>query len=107
MVSLSAGSCVVVSGLKLDGAKRMVALGNKSIILRLTPFKILELLVMNSGQVVSRQSIFSMIWGFDFDPGTKRLDVHINYLRKNLLIFGGAINIVTRRGSGLCFIGRP
>ncbi|WP_430962777.1 winged helix-turn-helix domain-containing protein [Pseudomonas juntendi] len=90
--------------LKLDGYNRTASLGGKSITLRLTPFKILEFFALNSGRVVSRQSIFSTIWGFDFDPGTKRLEVHIHYLRKNLLVFGGAVIIVTRRGSGLCLL---
>lgn len=72
MVSLSSRSCTYIdSSLKLDRAKRAVAVGDKSITLRLTPFRILELLVSNAGRVVSRQSIFSVIWGFDFDPGTE------------------------------------
>ncbi|WP_409282806.1 winged helix-turn-helix domain-containing protein [Pseudomonas putida] len=102
MVSLPSRSCTYIdSSLKLNGAKRAVTVGDKSITLRLTPFRILELLVSNAGRVVSRQSRFSVIWGSDFDPCTKRLEVYVNYLRRNLLVFGGAVKNVTRRGSAL------
>lgn len=57
--------------------------------------------------MVIRQSIFSVIRGFDFEPGTKRLEVHVNYLRRNLLVFGGTVKFVMRRGSGLCLLSAP
>jgi two-component system OmpR family response regulator len=54
--------------------------------LRLFPkeFKLLEMLVRNSEQVLTRTMIFETVWGYSFDPGTNLIDVHIGTLRKKL-----------------------
>ena len=41
-------------------------------------------------QVLSREQILNAVWGFDFDPGTKVLEVYIGYLRRKLGDAGGA-----------------
>ena len=38
----------------------------------------------NPDQVLSREQILNAVWGFDFDPGTKVLEVHVGYLRRKL-----------------------
>ena len=35
-------------------------------------------------QVLSREQILNAVWGFDFDPGTKVLEVYVGYLRRKL-----------------------
>jgi two-component system response regulator MprA len=36
----------------------------------------------NAGIVLSREQIYENIWGFDFETGSRSLDVYIGYLRR-------------------------
>jgi two-component system OmpR family response regulator len=70
--------------------------------LRLFPkeFKLLEMLVRNSEQVLTRTMIFETVWGYTFDPGTNLIDVHIGTLRKKLEGPDQAPLLHTVRGAG-------
>ena len=47
-----------------------------------TEFDLLELLMFNAGIVVTRETIYERIWGYDFETSSKSLDVYIGYLRR-------------------------
>ncbi len=47
-------------------------------------FKLLATLMRSPGQVVTRTEILEHVWGYDFDPGTNRVDVHIQRVRKKI-----------------------
>ena len=47
--------------------------------------------------------IMSNVWGYDFDPGTKILDVHISHLRDKIFGACGIRLIHTVRGCGYVF----
>jgi DNA-binding response OmpR family regulator len=47
-------------------------------------FEVLEYLMRHPDQVLSREQILNAVWGYDFDPGTKVLEVYIGYLRRKL-----------------------
>ena len=47
-------------------------------------FELLAYLMRHPDQVLSREQILNAVWGFDFDPGTKVLEVYIGYLRRKL-----------------------
>jgi DNA-binding response OmpR family regulator len=38
----------------------------------------------NAGTVVSRARLLSNVWNYNFDPGTKVVDVYVRYLRKKI-----------------------
>ena len=65
-----------------------------------TEFDLLELLVHNQGIVLTRDVIYERIWGFDFETGSKSLDVYIGYLRRKLEADGASRLIHTVRGVG-------
>ncbi|HLZ85239.1 MAG TPA: winged helix-turn-helix domain-containing protein, partial [Caulobacteraceae bacterium] len=65
-----------------------------------TEFKLLEYLMRNSGQVLTRTMIFEAIWGYHFDPGTNLIDVHLGRLRRKIDRPGLPAMIHTIRGSG-------
>jgi DNA-binding response OmpR family regulator len=54
------------------------------------------------GQVLSRETLLSSVWGYDFEPGSNVVDVYIGYLRKKL----GNDLIETVRGMGYRMIDR-
>ena len=89
-----------VANLELNRAGRIVRRGGQTIDLTRTEFDLLELLVHNAGIVLSRDVIYERVWGFDFETGSKSLDVYIGYLRRKLEAGGAARLVHTVRGVG-------
>ena len=56
--------------------------GNREIILSPKEFAILHYLLRNKGRVVSRTQILENVWGYDYNPSTNVVDVHIKTLRE-------------------------
>jgi two-component system OmpR family response regulator len=67
--------------LTLDLLTRKVQRGGQSIDLRPREFALLEYLMRNAGRVVSKTSILSHVWGYNFDPNTNVVDVLVSRLR--------------------------
>lgn len=69
--------------------------------LQLTPkeFKLLRLLMVNCGRVLTREKLLEKIWGYEYSGDTRTVDVHIRRLRKKV----GAEMIRTVRGVGYKF----
>jgi DNA-binding response OmpR family regulator len=89
--------------LKIDAVSHRVYAGTKEIILRPKEFAILMYLVKNRGRVLSRTQILENIWGYDFNPNTNIVDVHINSLRERLKEHDLAGCIRSVRGVGYMF----
>jgi two-component system, OmpR family, response regulator len=70
-----------VDDLALDPSAKTVRRGGRQIDLTPKEFALLAYLMANAGVVVSRQSLLANVWGMNFDPGTKVVDVYIRYLR--------------------------
>lgn len=86
--------------LELDLVARRARRGGRDIELLPTEFKLLEFMMRNSGQVLTRSMMFEAVWGFHFDPGTNLIDVHMGRLRRKLDPSGAEPLIQTVRGSG-------
>ena len=89
-----------VADLELDLITRCARRGGSALELLPIEFRLLEVLVRNSGQVLTRTMIFESVWGYHFDPGTNVIDVHIGRLRRKVDPPGTAPLIRTVRGSG-------
>jgi two-component system, OmpR family, response regulator len=89
-----------VADLQLDLISRLARRGGAEIRLLPTEFKLLEFMMRNSGQVLTRTMIFEAIWGYHFDPGTNLIDVHLGRLRRKIDRPGFEPLIHTIRGSG-------
>ena len=74
--------------------------GDVPIELTKTEFQLLELLMFNEGIVLTRETIYERIWGFDFGTSSNSLDVYIGYLRRKTEIGGAGRLIQTVRGVG-------
>jgi len=86
--------------LELDPGTREVRRGERSIDLTRTEFSLLELLLRNPRQVLTRSVIFERVWGYDFGFGSNSLDVYIGYLRRKTEAGGETRLIHTVRGVG-------
>ncbi len=91
--SLTVGSIV------LDLRARTVSRDGRTIELSAREFQLLELFMLNPGQVLSREQLLSHVWGYDYDPGSNVVDVYVGYLRKKL----GSDAVATVRGMGYRF----
>ncbi len=89
-----------VADLELDRARRTARRGGRAVELTKTEFDLLELLMHNKGIVLSRDVIYERVWGFDFETGSKSLDVYIGYLRRKLEAGGSERLVHTVRGVG-------
>jgi two-component system response regulator MprA len=86
--------------LTLDPQRRQAWRGDRELELTKTEFDLLELLVANANVVVSRDTIYERIWGYDFETSSKSLDVYIGYLRRKTEAGGEPRLIRTVRGVG-------
>ena len=93
-------SRLAVADLDLDLITRIAHRAGAEIRLMPTEYKLLEFMMRNSGQILTRTMIFEAIWGYHFDPGTNLIDVHLGRLRRKIDRPGLAPLIHTIRGSG-------
>jgi DNA-binding response OmpR family regulator len=84
----------------LDRVKHVVRRNGKPIELTPKEFSLLEYLMLNAGNNVSRSSIIQHVWKLSSDTMTNVVDVYINYLRKKIDSNNSASLIQTVRGAG-------
>ncbi|MCB1621227.1 MAG: response regulator transcription factor [Thiothrix sp.] len=73
-----------IADLEMDLMKRQVRRAEQSILLQPREFKLLEYLMRNAGQVVTRTMLLEKVWDYHFDPQTNVIDVHISRLRSKI-----------------------
>jgi two-component system OmpR family response regulator len=96
----AAQTALRVADLELNLISREASRADQPLSLLPTEYKLLEFLMRNTGQILSRMMIFEEVWGYHFDPGTNLIDVHIGRLRKKIVPPGLTPLIRTVRGSG-------
>lgn len=89
-----------VADLQLDRLKRKVTRAGKKINLQPREFRLLEYLMSNAGQVVTRTMLLEKVWEYHFDPQTNVIDVHISRLRSKIDKDFEPQLIHTERGAG-------
>ena len=77
-------SIMTVEDLTLDLISRTVRRNEKDIELSAKEFMLLEYLMRNEGQILTRTMILESVWGYNFDTESNTIDVHINHLRKKI-----------------------
>ena len=75
---------LVVADLRMDLRVHKVARAGKSITLRPREFRLLEYLMRNAGQIVTRTMLLENVWEYDFDPETNVIDVQVSKLRNKI-----------------------
>lgn len=86
--------------LMLDPKAREGNINSQSLGLTAKEYELLEFLVVNCHQILSREQIFDRIWGFESDTTISIVDLYIHYLRKKLAPYGMDSAIQTVRGAG-------
>lgn len=70
-----------ISDLYLNRLTREVRRDGQKINLQPREYRLLEYLMRNSGQVVTRTMLLENVWDYHFDPQTNIIDVHVSRLR--------------------------
>lgn len=73
-----------VADLELDLLSRIAKRGSQEIDLQPREFLLLEVLMRNTGRVVSRTMLLEQVWDFHFDPKTSVVETHISRLRSKI-----------------------
>lgn len=73
-----------VGDLEMDLLGRQVRRAGRVVALQPREFSLLEMLMRNAGQVVTRTMLLEQVWGYHFDPQTNVIDVHMSRLRAKI-----------------------
>jgi DNA-binding response OmpR family regulator len=88
--------------LDLDFEQKTALLDGKTVGLTRKEYDLLALLIQNAGEVVGRETLLLLVWGYSNQIRTRTLDVHIRRLRKKMGEHSG-VNIETIFGVGYRF----
>ena len=100
--NLQTSDMLQIASLCLDMRSCEVSIGAEKIKLTTTESQLLELLMRNQGQVLTKEQILDRIWGFDKDVEIKNVELYVFYLRKKIAFEKGGVAINTVRGIGYC-----
>jgi two-component system alkaline phosphatase synthesis response regulator PhoP len=96
--SIHPGGVIHLGQLTIDPGSRDVTLADRPLKLRTKEFDLLHTLAQHRGQVLSREQLLDLVWGYDFYGDTRTVDVHIAHLRNKLKV--SDVEIETVRGVG-------
>ena len=89
---------------RMDIERHVVSVNGDQVSLPLKEFELLEMLLRNSGRVLTRGQLIDRVWGSDYVGDTKTLDVHVKRLRSKIEPDPSAPRyLVTVRGLGYKF----
>ena len=96
---------IEIGDLKLDLTEHQLLFKNQVINLTVKEFQLMKLLMQSPNKTLTREEIFSQVWGYDFLGETRTLDVHIKELRLKLTtVKANPEAIQTIRGVGYKFV---
>ena len=91
-------------GLRLDEESRIVTVGETNLALTRLEFDLLNMLLTNTGRVMTRERLLEQVWGYDFVGDTRAVDSAIKRLRAKLRgASTEAVSIEAVRGVGYRF----
>jgi DNA-binding response OmpR family regulator len=94
---------VSAGNLTLNRLSRRILCNSVEVNLTSMELKLLEHLMLHSGETVTRSELHDKVWDMHFDPSSNVIDAHVARLRKKLEKAGASAEIATRRGIGFVF----
>ncbi len=96
---------LIFGQIQMELKGHIVTVEGKKITLTLKEYDLLKLLMENPGIAFSRDTLLNRIWDYEYDGGSRTVDVHVQTLRAKLGSCGELVETV--RGVGYRFGGRP
>lgn len=94
-----------VGNLMIDPISRELTVGDQPVNLRAKEFDLLLTLADHPNQVLSRDQLLDLVWGYEFHGQTRTVDVHVAQLRDKLA--GSGLEIETVWGRGYKLVPQP
>ncbi|MBN2822559.1 MAG: response regulator transcription factor [Coriobacteriia bacterium] len=94
---------IEVGDLRIEASQFRLWVAERLVKLRMKEFQLLVALASNPGRLMSRQRLASEVWGYDFLPSSRTIDVHIRRLRQALEEHSAYDYVQTVHGMGYRF----
>ncbi|MBP2636658.1 MAG: two component transcriptional regulator, winged helix family [Firmicutes bacterium] len=91
---------ITYGGVTIDSKVRDGFVGSQALALTTKEYDLLEFLVLNKEQILTREQIFDRVWGFESETTISVVDLYVHYLRKKLAQSGHDNLLRTVRGAG-------
>jgi len=78
------GRTIKVDNMLLDKDMHTITVDQETLLLTLTESKLLQLLMENPDQVVTRETLLARVWNYESDTETRTVDTHVRRLREKL-----------------------
>ncbi len=88
----------------LSPATQEVSCNDQNVVLTATEFAVLQLFMVNQGQIVSKQDISEKVLGRRLAAFDRSIDMHVSNIRKKLMTHSDDEKIKTVRGTGYIFV---
>lgn len=89
---------LVLGNIVINNDRHSCSVEGKDVVLTYKEHELLKYLIINKGNVLSREQIMSRVWGTDYEGETRTVDMHIKTLRHKLGSAGESIKTVRNVG---------
>ena len=93
---------VTFGDLRLEGGTFLLTCQDRSVRLSRREYAIMELLMRNKSQVVTKEQLLLKVWGYDSDAEDNNVEVYISFLRRKLTHLHSCVSVKTLRMVGYC-----
>lgn len=94
------GQDLIFGDLTLKKSNRELLCGTASVKLGLKEFVLLETLLLNPNQIISKEQLIEKVWGYDSESEYNNVEVYISFVRKKINFVGSTVSIKVNRGIG-------
>ena len=88
------------SDLKLDLSTGKMSSNGNEISINGKELELLEILLLNKNQIISKEALINKIWGYDSNAEYNYVEVYASFLRKKLKLLKSKVKIKAVRGMG-------
>lgn len=86
--------------LELNVSISQLRCGERSVMLSAKELALLEYLIQNSGQYLTKERILQKIWGYDADVGVNSVEAYVSFLRKKFALLQSKVRLTVVRNIG-------
>ena len=91
---------LLAGNIKYNSNQHIVICDDEEVKLTFKEAQLLELLLLNKNQILSKDKIFDKVWGFNTESEVTIVEIYVHHLRKKILWEDSGIKIETIRGVG-------
>ena len=97
---MASDAALTVGDIEIDPRSHVALRAGRDLGLTRREFELLEVFARHAGQVLSREQLLGLVWGYNFEVETNVADVFVGYLRRKLEAGGESRVLHTVRGVG-------